>query len=420
MTVQLASSTAEARKLDDQFPSWRDRFHLPQGSDGQPAIYLCGHSLGLEPKATRTMVEAELDRWAQRGVHGHFEGEAPWYSYHESLSAPMADIVGARASEVVLMNSLTTNLHLLMVSFYRPTADRYQILTEADAFPSDRFALESQVRFHGHDPRSALLSLSPRPGEDNLRTADILERIDSHGPAIALVLLSGVNFVTGQALDVAAITAAARKAGCLVGWDLAHAAGNVSLCLHDWDVDFAVWCTYKYLNCGPGAVGAAFVHDRHARRPDFPRFAGWWGHDPATRFAHKPEFLVQQGAAGWQLSNAPVLSMACARASLALFAEAGMTQLRKRSERLSGYLLDLLSALPADFVEILTPKNPAEHGAQVSIRLRRDPRGALGALERAGVVADYREPGIIRLAPVPLYNTFEEVWRCSQILASLA
>lgn len=416
--TELEGQTDEAAALDaaDPLAAFRERFLLPRDEAGEPLAYLCGHSLGLQPAAVTDYLQKELDLWARRGVHGHFEGERPWYDYQETLRQPMAGILGALPEEVVMMNSLTVNLHLLMVSFYRPTIDKFKVLVEEDAFPSDRFAIESQIRFHGYDPRKGKLALRPREGEDTVRTEDVVDLLNREGRRVALVMLSGVNYVTGQALDIATITRAAQRAGCVVGWDLAHAAGNMPLKLHDWNVDFAVWCSYKYLNSGPGGVGGAFVHQRHARRTDLPRFAGWWGHDPATRFALQPDFAPQPGAAGWQVSNAPVLSMAACRASLDLFQEAGMAALRAKSERLTAKLLEWLqAAVPEGAVQVLTPSDPAARGAQVSLRLASgDARALHAALEAAGVVCDYREPGTIRVAPVPLYNTFQDVRRFAE------
>ena len=423
-TETLISAEEEARRLDAEDPlsGFRDRFLLPQNAEGEPLVYLCGHSLGLQPAGVKESIDEVLDKWARRGVHGHFEEPRPFYSYHEALTADMAALVGALPEEVVMMNSLTINLHLLMVSFYRPSMDRFKILVEHEAFPSDRFALDSQIKYHGYDPRTAKILLKPRDGEDTVRTEDILALINREGRRIALVMLGGVNYVTGQALDMGAIAAAARRMGCIVGFDIAHAVGNIPLKLHDWDVDFAVWCSYKYLNSGPGSVGGAFVNQRHARRTDVPRLAGWWGHDPASRFAHMPEFSPQPGAAGWQVSNAPVLSMAACRASLAVFAEAGMTALRAKSERLTDALLDWLAAAPEGSLQIITPADPAARGCQISFRVTRgDAKELHAALLTDGFVCDYREPATIRVAAVPLYNTFHEVWRFAQaVCAKLA
>ena len=402
----------------DVLRGFRDRFVHPSRPDGRPALYFCGNSLGLQPREARDVVLEEMDAWGRLPVDGHFEKDAPWYSYHEVLRAPMAGIVGAKPQEVVAMNGLTVNLHLLMVSFYRPTPRRYKILIEGAAFPSDGYAVRSQIRFHGHDPSEALLVAAPRPGEDVLRTEDVVAMLDDHGDQIALVLMSGVHYYTGQAFDIARITASAQEHGCAVGWDLAHAAGNVPLRLHDWDVDFAAWCTYKYLNGGPGSLAGCFVHERHAHDPKLPRFAGWWGNDPATRFRMhlQPEFVPAPGADGWQLSNPPILAAAPLRVSLALFEDAGMAALRRKSERLTGYLEYLVRREAGDWIDILTPSDPAARGCQLSLRTRGDGRALFRALERDGVVGDFREPDVIRVAPVPLYNSFHEVWRFAQVL----
>jgi kynureninase len=400
-----------ARALDDADPlaRFREQFCLPPGPAGRPLIYFCGHSLGLQPRGARALVEQELDAWAQRGVEAHFHGPVGWYSYHEHLRAPGARLVGARHDEVVFMNGLTVNLHLLLATFYRPRPDRHRILIDEPTFPSDLYAVRSQLRYHGFDPDEGLLMV---------RSEDIEEVLQRQGEQIAVVLLAGVNFLTGQCLDVARLTAAARQQGCVVGLDLAHAIGNVPLTLHDWDVDFAVWCSYKYLNGGPGAVAGAFVHERHGHDLTLPRLAGWWGNDPATRFRMQlePEFVPRPGADGWQVSNPPILSMAPLRASLALFDEATLPGLRARSERLTGYLLYLLDRLPAGRFEVITPRRPAERGCQVSLVVHDRPRAVLEALQAAGVVCDFREPNVLRVAPVPLYNTFQEVWTFAEIL----
>jgi kynureninase len=408
-----------ARQLDaeDALRRFRDGFHIPAGPDGQAAVYLCGNSLGLQPRRVSGLIAQELDDWASQAVEAHFSGRTPWYSYHEIFRDSGARLVGARPGEVVMMNSLTTNLHLMMISFYRPTARRSKILIEHPAFPSDLYAVKSQIRFHGFDPAEALLTVRPREGEELLRTDDILEHIATRAGEIALVLLAGVNFHTGQFLDLAPIAQAARRADCTLGLDLAHAAGNVPLALHDWDVDFAVWCSYKYLNCGPGAVAGCFVHSRHHDRPDLPRLCGWWGHDPATRFRMhlEPEFVPRGGAESWQLSNPPILAMVPLRASLDLFDQAGMRALRGKSELLTGYLHHLLDGL-APRVRVVTPRDPAARGCQLSLVVGRNPAGCFEALRAAGVVCDVRPPDVIRVAPVPLYNTFEDVWRFAQVL----
>ncbi len=396
---------------DDPLRHFRDRFHLPAGPDGQPLLYFCGHSLGLQPKSVGPLLQAELDAWARLGVDAHFHGPHPWYSYHKLFRDTGARLVGARPGEVVMMNSLTVNLHLMMLTFFRPRGERRKILIDEPAFPSDRYAVQSQLQHHGLDPAEDLLTLRPRPGEELLRTEDIEAVIERHGPRLALVLLNGVNFLTGQWLDIGRITAAAQRQGSAAGWDLAHAAGNVPLQLHDWQVDFAVWCSYKYLNAGPGAVGGCFVHERHGNNLDLPRLAGWWGNDPATRFQMhlQDRFVPQPGAAGWQVSNPPILALVPLRASLALFDEAGMAALRAKSELLTGYLEYLLERL-AGAVEVLTPRRPEERGCALSLRLRDRGRETQAALQRAGIVCDFRPPHVIRVAPVPLYNTFQEVW----------
>jgi kynureninase len=409
-----------ARELDtaDPLASCRDQFFLPHRADGRPLIYFCGHSLGLQPKTVRALLDQELDAWARQGVDAHFSDRFPWYHYHELFRDSGAPLVGALPGEVVMMNSLTVNLHLMMATFYRPTAGRFQILVDEPTFPSDRYAVQSQIRHHGFDPVAGLLPLRPRPGEHLIRTEDVEALLEERGKEIALVLLSAVNFFTGQLLDVERITAAAQRQGCVVGLDLAHAAGNVPLRLHDWNVDFAVWCNYKYLNSGPGAVGGCFVHERHGRNLDLPRLAGWWGNDPATRFRMhlQAEFVPRPGADGWQVSNPPILAMTPLRAALAIFDEVGMAALRAKSERLTGYLHFLLDRLPPGQFEVITPRDPARRGCQLSILVHDRPRELLKSLEGA-VVCDFREPNVIRVAPVPLYNTYQEVWQFAQLLS---
>jgi kynureninase len=412
---------AVARDRDDPLARFRGEFHIPRTRRGDEEIYFTGNSLGLLPKRTKKYVDDELVKWSRLAVKAHFEGEHPWMPYHEFLAGPMARLVGASPSEVVTMNSLTANLHLMMASFYRPTPERHRILFEDHAFPSDDYALESQARFHGFDPAEALVRLRPhvhdrKPTIDTAEIAGVLER---EGASIALVLLPGVQYYTGQAFDLEAITRLAHAKGCAVGFDLAHAAGNRVLRLHDWDVDFAVWCTYKYLNSGPGSVGACFVHERHGRRTDLPRLAGWWGHDKDSRFRMEPGFRPIPGAEGWQLSNPPILSLAAIRASLDVFLEAGgMEPLREKSLRLTGYLEWLLHRELADSVEILTPSDPGQRGCQLSLRVTssRSGREVLERIEAAGVTCDWREPDVIRVAPVPLYNQYDEVYRFVEIL----
>ncbi len=407
-----------ARQMDreDDLADFRNRFHLPRDESGEEVLYFCGNSLGLQPRSTSNAIERELQKWAHKGVAGHFSDVDPWYSYHELLSEPLAEIVGARPHEVVAMNTLTANLHLLMVSFYRPTEKRFKIMIEGGAFPSDRYAVQSQAAFHGFSPQEAIIEVTPREGETHLRTDDIEAAIEEEGDELALVLFGGVNFYNGHFFNLQRITEAGHAAGASVGFDLAHAAGNVRLKLHEWGPDFAAWCSYKYLNAGPGAVSGLFVHDRHAEAFELPRFAGWWGIDPESRFEMPPQFQPQPGAAGWQLSNAPILSMASLRASLELFSEATMEALCQKSDRLTGYLLELIKQLPQRDFEVITPDDPDHRGCQVSMLVHHESQKRYDKLQQAGVVCDFRRPDVIRLAPVPLYNSFEDVWRFWKIL----
>ena len=408
--------SATAMDENDPLRDFRDRFHMPITSSGSPAIYLTGNSLGLQPRSAREYVEQELDDWARLGVGGHHAARNAWLPYHEFLTENMAAIVGAEPVETVVMNSLTVNLHLLMVSFYRPTRERYKVVIENGSFPSDRYAVESQIKFHGFDPQEALIELTPRDGQTTLLTDDIVETIERNGDAIALIMLGGVNYYTGQAFEMKAITAAGHGRGCVVGFDLAHAAGNINLELHDWDVDFAAWCTYKYLNGGPGAVAGAFIHERHSTSFDLPRFAGWWGHDKGSRFLMGPEFRPMDGAEGWQISNPPILQMAALRASLEIFAGAGMEALIAKSKALTAYLESLLDQLSDERIDVITPRNPSARGCQLSIRVRRSDKSLFEALTAAGIAADWREPDVIRVAPVPLYNSFADIERFAAIL----
>lgn len=372
------------------------------------------------PKATRALVDRELDDWAKLAVDAHLGAATPWYSYHETLREPMGRLVGAKPNEVVCMNSLTVNLHLMMASFYRPTKSRFKILMEKPAFPSDTYAVKSQIVHHGFESDDALVLARPRKGEFTVRQDDIEAALEKYGEQIALVLFAGVNFFTGQLFDIQKITASAQERGCMVGIDLAHAIGNVPLALHDWNVDFAVWCSYKYLNSGPGAAAGAFVHERHATNTERPRLAGWWGNDPATRFRMQlePEFLPVRSADAWAVSNPPIFSMAPLRASLAIFDEAGgMDALRAKSLKLTGYLQFLLEQAPSKIFTIITPGAPNERGCQLSILVHEHPKKLFGKLETAGVKCDFREPNVIRVAPTPLYNNFHEVWRFACILA---
>jgi kynureninase len=420
MPTPFGPDESFAFALDERDPlrPLRDRFHVPDarvigGASDGPAIYLTGNSLGLMPKSTAAAVQQELDDWRTLAVEAHTSGRDPWFAYHEQFHAPGARLVGARPGEVVFMNSLTVNLHLLMVSFYRPTPARFKIVVEDSLFPSDSYAVASQARFHGLDPAEAVARLKPRDGERTLRTEDIVAA--ARAPDVTLVMLGAVNYLTGQFFEMEAITRAAREAGAVVGWDLAHAIGNVPLHLHEWGVDFAAWCSYKYLNAGPGAVGGAFVHERHGKSPDLPRFAGWWGNDPETRFQMRPEFVPREGADGWQLSNPPIFSLAPLKTSLAIFDEAGISALRMKSVQLTAYLEFLLSGL-GERVKQITPHDPAQRGCHLSVTFTGDARGVLAGLKRRGVVCDFREPNILRIAPVPLYNSFQDVWRFVRIL----
>jgi kynureninase len=393
----------------DSLASFRHRFFFPKTKDGEDCIYLCGHSLGLQPKAARGYIEQELEDWARLAVEGHFHARHPWLTYHRLLTEQTAALVGGEADEVVVMNSLTITLHLMMVSFYRPTKERHKILVESGAFPSDQYAVKSQIRFHGYDPVSSLLELTPREGESYMRDEDVESLIDREGDSIALILLGGVNYATGQAFDMEAITKTGHKKGCVVGFDLAHAAGNLPLRLHDWGPDFAVWCSYKYLNAGPGAPAGCFVHERHARAWDLPRFAGWWGHEEASRFQMPPKFRPMPGAEGWQVSNPPILALAPLRASIEIFAEAGMDRLRAKSIGLTGYMEFLLNQNESPMFSIITPSQAHRRGAQLSLRIRRGGRELCDKLAAAAVIGDWREPNMFRVAPAPLYNSYADV-----------
>jgi len=408
--------------IDAQDPlrDFRDCFHLPLGKDGKPLIYFAGNSLGLMPKSARQILDEELDNWAKFGVDAHHAAGTPWYSYHEALRNSTARLAGAQPIEVICMNSLTVNLHLMMATFYRPTKSRFKVLMEDPAFPSDTYAIKTQIAHHGLDPKDALILARPRNGEFTIRTEDIIDLIEKHADHLALVMFAGVNFFTGQLFDIAEITAAAHKRGIIVGFDLAHAIGNVPLLLHDWNVDFAVWCSYKYLNAGPGAIAGAFVHERHATNTKLPRLAGWFGNDPNTRFRlHlEPEFIPVPSADGWQISNPPIFSMAPLRASLSIFDEVGgMERLRAKSIKLTGYLEFLLMEIGSKKFSVITPGDPNARGCQLSIVAHQHPKELHNELVAAGVKCDFREPNVIRVAPTPLYSTFHEVWRFAQILA---
>lgn len=410
-----------AKRLDDEdvLKEFREQFFIPQ-HHGRDCIYFTGNSLGLQPKTTGAYIQQELDDWAMLGVEGHFQAKNPWMPYHEIFPRQLSAIVGALPDEIVVMNQLTVNLHLLMVTFYRPTAQRYKIICEAKAFPSDQYALESQVKHHGFDPATAIIEVAPREGEHTLRTEDIVSVIEKNSDNVALVLFGGVNYYTGQLFDMKAITDAAHKAGALAGFDLAHAAGNVELCLHDWNADFACWCSYKYLNSGPGGVAGVYIHERHAKNTSLPRFAGWWGYTKATRFRMEKGFEAIPTAEGWQLSNAPVLSMAAHKASLDIFEQAGMERLHAKRKQLAAWLHFILREINSGqrekYIEVLTPADEEARGCQVSMLMPENGREIFEALSREGVIADWREPNVIRIAPVPLYNTFEDVYRFGQII----
>jgi kynureninase len=417
MTDFFSESYACAQDAADALRDLRNAFHIPMHGGAEQA-YFCGNSLGLQPRGARAMVEEVLDKWATEAVEGHFLEPAPWMPYHELVRAGLADVVGAQPSEVVAMNTLTTNLHLMMVSFYRPIRERPAILMEAGAFPSDRHAMESQLRFHGLDPATDLIELEADEPDGTISMAAIERAIAINGARLALVLWPGVQFRTGQAFDLREIARLGRAAGAMVGFDLAHAVGNVPVNLHESDADFAVWCHYKYMNAGPGAVGGCFVHERHAHTTR-PRFAGWWGHDQSTRFQMGPAFMPTPGADGWQLSNPPILALAPLRASLDLFARAGMEALRQKSVRLTGYLEALIHERLADTLQIVTPGEPDRRGAQLSLRVnggRTRGRALFEFLSSAGVLGDWREPDVIRISPAPLYNTHADVLRFAQVV----
>ncbi|MCA9783936.1 MAG: kynureninase [Candidatus Cloacimonetes bacterium] len=409
-----------ARQLDraDSLSSFRDRFHLPTGAQGE-LVYLCGNSLGLQPREVGAALEEILKDWSRLAVEGHFAAARPWMPYHRLLAASGEKLVGARPGEVVFMNSLSVNLHLLMASFYRPSGSRTRILVEGGAFPSDRYAVATHLEHHGLDPDKQMVQLRPREGEDCLRPEDILATIEAQGDRLALILLGGVNYYTGQAFDMREITRAGHAVGARVAFDLAHAAGNLELALHDWNVDWAAWCGYKYLNSGPGGISGVFVHERHGRDTTLPRLAGWWGHDSETRFAMPERFQAMEGAEGWQLSNPPILPLAALRASLELFDEAGMPALRARSLRLTAWLEQGLDAASRGRFRQLTPRDPAQRGAQLSLHFPGGATTVMRELEAAGVLADLRRPDVIRLSPAPLYNSFEDCWHAVQRLDGL-
>jgi kynureninase len=419
---QFEYSLSFAQQMDakDPLKAFRNRFHIPNFLDKQ-IRYFTGNSLGLQPKSTKQYILEELEAWEKFGVEGHFLAKKPWFAYHEKLTDKVARIVGAKPLEVVVTHSLTTNLHLLMVSFYRPEGKRTKIIYEAKAFPSDQYALESQVKFHGLDVNEHLIEISPRAGEHLIREEDILSKIEEVGDELALVMIGGVNYYTGQLFDMKKITEVAHRVGAIAGFDLAHAAGNINLKLHDWGVDFAAWCSYKYLNSSPGGVSGLFVHERHSEKPELPRFAGWWGYDKETRFLMEPGFKPMKGAEGWQLSNAPVLGMAAHNASLDIYEEAGMERIGQKRDVLTAYMefiIDTISEKNKErcSFEIITPRDPTKRGAQLSILVHGQGKSLFDSLAKEGVIADWREPNVIRVAPVPLYNSFEDVYYFGQIL----
>jgi len=403
----------------DELSNYREQFHIPKDKNGIDWLYFTGNSLGLQPKSTQAYLQQELNDWANFGVEGHFEAKNPWMPYHEFLTESMAEIVGAKPIEVVIMNTLTTNLHLLMVSFYQPTKTKYKIVIESDAFPSDKYAVESQLKFHGVDVDEGLILWKPRKGEELLRIEDLENILEDQGNEIALLLIGGVNYYTGQFLDIKKIAKLGHAKGCMVGIDLAHGVGNIQPNLHDSNVDFAAWCTYKYLNAGPGSLGGLFVHEKHAHNKTLKRFAGWWNHNKETRFNMRQPFDVMAGAEGWQLSNPPILSMAAIRASLDMFTKVGMDALRKKSEKLTGYFEFLINALDNESIKIITPSNPEERGCQLSIQVKNADKSLHKKLTEAHIITDWREPDVIRAAPVPLYNTFQDVYNMVEKLKSI-
>lgn len=410
-TIEYAQSLDE---VDILFP-FRERFLFPQ-HEGKDVIYLCGNSLGLQPKSVQYLMQQELEDWARYGVEGHFQARNPWFSYHKIFTGRLAKIVGARNEEVVAMNTLTVNLHLLMLSFYRPEGKRYKILMEAGAFPSDQYAVETQVRMYGYDPADAIIEMKPKEGAYLIEEEDILAAIEEAGDSLALVMMGGVNYYTGQFFDLKKITDAAHRVGAYAGYDLAHAVGNIPLQLHDWNVDFACWCSYKYLNSGPGAVGGIYVHEHHAKNPKVFRLAGWWGNDERTRFKMEKGFIPSKTAESWQMSNAPVFNMVAHHASLDIFEKAGMQALREKSENLTAYLEFLLKKLTHLPFEIITPSQPQRRGCQLSLLFKERGREVFDNLTANGVIADWREPDVIRIAPVPLYNTYEDAYRFYELL----
>jgi kynureninase len=419
MTYQNSLDYAKQLDQEDPISYLRNQFHIPRDKHGKEWLYFTGNSLGLQPKITSKYIEQELDDWANFGVEGHFEAKNPWLSYHELLTDTMAKVVGAKPIEVVVMNTLTTNLHLLMVSFYQPSKTKYKIIIESDAFPSDRYAVQSQLSFHGFDPEEALIEWKPKEGKELLDLEDLKSILDSQGDEVALLLIGGVNYYTGQYLDIKKIAELGHAKKCMVGIDLAHGAGNIQLNLHDSSIDFAAWCTYKYLNSGPGSLSGLFVHEKHAQRKDLPRFAGWWNHNKETRFNMRQPFDVMSGAEGWQLSNPPILSMAAIKASLDIFEKVGMDALVKKSKKLTGFFEYLVNEIASDTIKIITPTNPNERGCQLSLQVKNADKNLHKKLTENNIITDWREPDVIRCAPVPMYTSFEDVYHMVTILESL-
>ncbi len=419
MTYQNSLDFAKQLDQEDPISYLRNEFHIPRDKNGKEWLYFTGNSLGLQPKITSKYIEQELDDWANFGVEGHFEAKNPWLSYHELLTDTMAKVVGAKPVEVVVMNTLTTNLHLLMVSFYQPSKTKYKIIIESDAFPSDRYAVQSQLSFHGFDPEEALIEWKPKEGKELLDLEDLKSILDSQGDEVALLLIGGVNYYTGQYLDIKKIAELGHAKKCMVGIDLAHGAGNIQLNLHDSSIDFAAWCTYKYLNSGPGSLSGLFVHEKHAQRKDLPRFAGWWNHNKETRFNMRQPFDVMSGAEGWQLSNPPILSMAAIKASLDIFEKVGMDALVKKSKKLTGFFEYLVNEIASDTIKIITPTNPNERGCQLSLQVKNADKNLHKKLTENNIITDWREPDVIRCAPVPMYTSFEDVYHMVTILESL-
>lgn len=416
MQFENSKSFAKAMDREDPLKIYRSYFYVPKNKDGDDLIYLTGNSLGLQPKSTFDYINQELLDWEKYGVEGHFHAKNPWLPYHEFLTESMSEVVGAKPLEVVVMNTLSVNLHLMMVSFYRPTKERFKIMIESDAFPSDKYAVQSQLKFHGFDHEAGLIELHPRDGEVTLRHEDIMSSIEEHGSELALVMLGNTNYYTGQAFDMKAITKLAHDKGSQVGFDCAHGAGNIELNLHDSNADFAVWCSYKYLNSGPGSLGGVFVHERHSQNKDLPRFEGWWGHNKETRFGMRDDFDPIPGVEAWQLSNPPILSMAAIMSSLKIFAEAKMSNLRKKSIKMTGYMEYLINEIEDEAINIITPSDVNQRGSQLSIQMKNADKKLFDWLTEKGVVADWREPDVIRVAPVALYNSYCDVFDFVQLI----